>query len=97
MSGIKINHLFCIPLSLHYHWLPPKLLSLGFSQIKLTYGPILTRLSKDKVNFSLPSLLQNLENHSLNRNFAPRKETLYKIGTKNEYIGIYFCRETAES
>ena len=68
--------LFCIPLSLHYHWLPPKLLPLGKRKEKLVFLLLF---------------------RSLNRNFAPRKETLYKIGTKNEYIGIYFCRETAES
>jgi hypothetical protein len=49
-----------------------KLFPFGFSQIYLTFGLILARLSKDKVNFSLPSLLQNLEYLSLIHNFVTR-------------------------
>lgn len=48
----------------------PKLLALGFQQINLTFGLILSRLSKEYASTTLLSLLQNLGNHSLIRNFA---------------------------
>jgi len=48
----------------------PKLLALGFPQINLTFGLILSRLSKEYASTTLLSLLQNLGNHYSNSGFA---------------------------